>query len=538
MNILLVIPRYNPTNKPDYKYMFPLGLSYISSVLKKAGYSVDCLNLNHLEGKSKDLVDKALCSKKYNFVCTGGMALHYMAIKKILDAVRCHNTKPITILGGLIITAEPELIFESLKPDFGIIGEGEETILDLLDFVKENKDLKEVKGIIYRLGRKNVLTEKRKPIENLDSLPLPDFEGLGFEEYLAHTYTNLSYFTYIFDEPRPYPILASRSCPFQCTFCYHDTHYRQRSLDNVMGELNVMVRKYKINSLIIYDDCFATKKERLIEFCKGIKQLRSEITWELKWTCQLMVNSVDRKTLKMMKDAGCFAISYGFESFSPVVLKSMRKYIIPKQIDVAFKETLSEQMFVQANFIFGDVAETKKTAMTTINYWKKNCKGQVNLAFIQPYPGSQIYQHCLKEGIIKDKLDFIKNKIQFKHWFNMTETMTNEEVKNLKNKIASLISEYYYFVSLIWIKRTGKKQYSAKIKCPFCKETMIYKNLFINNVWTYSLPLVCRKCYMKFFVVAFIIKILFKHNSIFKSLIDHYVNLKMLIKNKIMTRCT
>ena len=116
-------------------------------------------------------------------------------------------------------------------------------------------------------------------------------------------------------------------------------------------------------------------KKRLLEFCDGIKKLKSEISWDLKWSPQLTVHSVDGDLLKIMKEAGCELISYGFESFSPIVLKSMGKPITPQQIDNAIKETLKAKIAIQANFIFGDIAETKETAEETLNYWKNHCKG-------------------------------------------------------------------------------------------------------------------------------------------------------------------
>ena len=499
MKVLLIVPRYGSIS--GYDYMFPLGLDYILTVLKKH-YDVDCLNLNHVDSP-KDAINNALNLKDYDFVGTGSNSMGYSVVKMIIDTVREHKSRPKIVLGGQIITTEPELIFDALRPDFGVIGEGEETIVELLEAVKDGRDLSLVDGIIFRKD-KIVQTPKRVPVENLDSIPFPELEAIGFKELLENTHCNFAPYTSIFDKPRIYPILASRSCPFQCTFCYHEGKFRKRSIKNVMDELNIAVKKYKINLVSLYDDCFAFDRGRIIEFCSEIKKLQSEISWELKWMCQLIVTVVDAELLKILKDAGCVAVSYGFESISPIVLKSMRKHITPEQIDAALKKTLDAGLFVIANFIFGDVAETIDTANATIDYWKENCKGQVSFTPVRPYPGSELYKHCLEKGIIKDRLEFIKSLSALTLWydFNMTDNMSNEELKGLIHRISHLEAKYYKRVRPIKTQRYNGT-YSFKVRCPFCAEVIEYNNISLgllsaSKSWIYGVPVICRHCYMRF----------------------------------------
>ncbi len=374
MNILIIIPKYSSMIEKDFTYSFPLGLAYISSTLKSVGYPVDCLNLNHYDGTIEDLIIKKLNFKKYNLICTGGNALIYNILEKIIKTIRSHKTNPLIVVGGPIITSEPELMMCSLKPDFGVIGEGELTILDLLKNLNKKNNLKNIKGIIFYDKGEIIRGPNRESINDLNLISLPDFEGFEFDKYLNNSVCNNAYYENGFDFPRTYPILGSRGCPFNCSFCWHSEKYLSRSIDDIMKELDLMVSKYMINNILIYDDCFSANKKRLYEFCKKIKKLSKKLQKEIKWTCQLLVNTIDEKMLKTMKDAGCSSISYGFESFSPIILKSMRKPITPTQINKAFNQTLKVGIAVQANFIFGDVAETKETSNETINYWKKIVK--------------------------------------------------------------------------------------------------------------------------------------------------------------------
>lgn len=502
MKILLIIPKYNLTNKSNYGYAFPLGLGYIYSVMKQAGHEVDCLNLNHLNGATEELIKDTLDKKCYNVVETGHMGIGYSIVEKIIDAVRNHSSNPKIIIGGALITSESELMFNSLKPDVAVLGEGELTIIQLLNCLEKKGDLKKVNGICYNENGKVVFTESRELIKDLDSLPFPDLEGLEFEKFLDHQTSGVNYG--MLDYPRTYPILCSRGCPYQCTFCYHSIgfKYRIRSLDSIFKELKFVIEKYNINNIIIYDDLFSLNKDRLFEFCKRIKKLSKENNCNLTWSCQITVKDVDEELLKTLKDSGCNVISYGFESFSEKILKSMKKPITPYMIENAFKKTLESGISIQANFIFGDTAETKETAKETIDWWKNNSKGQIQLGFIQPYPGSRIFEKCVEKGAIKDKLDFIKNKINYITWLNMTDQMTDQEFLEMKEEIFDLKRKYYPYATPLSIKKTGKNIFEIEVKCPFCKNTIKYKNWLIENKYHYTIFAVCRHCPYRFYIVS------------------------------------
>ena len=527
MKILLIIPRYNLTNKISYEYAFPIGLGYISSVLKKEGHYVTCLNLNHLNGAVEHLINQALNEKDYDFVCTGHMGIGYEIIGKIIIAARKHNSMPKIIIGGALITSESELMFNSLKPDFGILGEGDITLIELLNCLEKAGDLKKIDGICYRDKEgKLIFTKKRAPIMNLDSIPFPDLEGLGFEEYLKNQNNDAGF--QALDYPRPYTILCSRGCPYQCTFCYHSIgiKYRMRSLDNIFKEIEEAIKKYDINALIILDDLFSIDERRLYDFCKRIKKISEKYKIDLKWGCQLSVNNVSEKMLRILKDSGVNVASCGFESFSSIVLKSMKKPITPEQIEKAVKLVFEVGMGLQGSFIFGDTAETKETAKETLDWWKKNCKGQIKLGFIQPYPGSEIWNHCIKKGIIQDKLDFIKNRISHTNWLNMTDKMTNEEILQLKKDILNARRDYYPYVIPSKIKRTFNNRYEVAVKCPFCKEKINYKNCLIENRIRFNIWTPCRKCNMRFFIV----------NRLSKFESDFYQQLDFLRRNYLYLR--
>src|SRR3990172_3375873 len=170
MKILIIIIRYNPNNnRADYTYLMPVGLAYISSVLKNKGYEVKYLNLNHCDGTIDDLIRKTLLKEKYDFILTGGLSVHYSAIKTCVDSVRKYAPHAQIVLGGGIISSQPELMFKALKPDYSVIGEGEMTITELLKCLENDADLKEIDGLGYRGSEgKLVLTKAREAIKDID----------------------------------------------------------------------------------------------------------------------------------------------------------------------------------------------------------------------------------------------------------------------------------------------------------------------------------------------------------------------------------
>lgn len=505
MKILIIFTRSLGNDDINYGYMFPLGLGYISSVLKQAGHNVDVLNLNHRRGIVENIIHETLdAGGKYDFVCTGGLSPYYRQIKEIVDAVHSHKSDTGIILGGGLITSEPELMFNALNPDFIVIGEGEKAIVELLSCLENKADLASVLGIGYRDKSGKVICNQPQPaIMDLDALPWPDFEGFEFETYLDNLKPTDQYFYDLYDFPRVYPMVCSRSCPYRCTFCFHPlgNKYRQRSMDSIMQELEFAIKRYRLNVIAIYDELFSHDKERVYEFCKRFKKLQEEISWEIKWTCQMRVDGLDEDFLKTMKDAGCYMVSYGFESYSQIVLDSMKKHITSEQINNAVKLTLKNNISIQGNFIFGDRTETVQTAKETLDYWKDNINAGIMLGFISPYPGTELYNNCIKNGIIKDKLDFIENHIL--DVINMTDAMTDKEFEKLKLDVFEAELRYSVYAHPLALRKARNGTYHFLVKCPHCNGVVEYKNYqALTSKLIFNIMAYCRNCRRRFFLVS------------------------------------
>ena len=406
MRILIIVPKFVNYGR---HYDFPLGLAYVSASLKKAGFEVFCLNLNHCKDSTENEVARIVKLLRPNILLTGGLSVHYQIIKHIIDSAKIVIPDLKIMLGGGIISSEPILMLKGLNGDFGVIGEGEDTAVKLIRAIDDNLDLSTINGICYKTlnrGRAEILkTPQAYPIEDINNIQWPDYESFDIKFYLDSQRVTDFYFNTGNQNPRAFEMIASRSCPYDCSFCFHPLGriYRERSLDNFFLELDYVVNNYDINLLMILDELFAANNKRLIDFCCRIKN------YNLKWLVQLRVDSVNEEILQLMKDSGCVSISYGIESMSEKVLYGMNKKIKPSMIENALEITYKNKINIQGNLIFGDTTETALTAGESLNWWLKNRKYQINLATIQHYPGTKIYNDAIQKGAITDALTFIKN---------------------------------------------------------------------------------------------------------------------------------
>ncbi len=381
------------------------------------------------------------------------------------------------------------------NPDFAVLGEGEETIVELIACLENNDNISSVPGVAYLKDDKFICNTPRKEIRNLDALPYPDYESFNYLSFLEKGKPNNGYSYNVFDNPREYLIVCSRSCPFNCTFCYHPLgqKYRQRTIDSIMEELELVIPKYKINLISILDELFAFNEERIIEFCNRLKELIKTVPWEVKWGCQMRVDKLNTNILKIMKDAGCYMISYGFESYSATVLKSMKKFITPDQIHRAIHLTQSVGIGIQANFIFGDKRETLQTALETLEFWKKH--SFISLGFILAIPNSSDYQYCVKTGIIKDKIEFLRNGFNLENGYTNFSRMSNFEFLYIK-----LLINYYIYKFTIKTRPLEKKGNSLTLRCPYCHQISHYNNFELNER-IYIEFIQCKNCYSRFYVI-------------------------------------
>jgi radical SAM superfamily enzyme YgiQ (UPF0313 family) len=465
INFLLVMPRL--TQNIGDGYIFPLGIPYISSSMKKAGFNVFTVNLNHQEGDVFDIIKKIIEENNIHVVATGGISPQYHLVKSVIESAKKVNNNIITIVGGGIITTEPETAMEALKfADFGVIGEGEITMCELARALENNGNFSEIEGIIFKDGLIFKKTNPRDDIENIGLIPWPDYEGFDIEKYLdgpSAEFTGLN-------KKRAISMMGSRSCPFNCTFCCHTTgkKYRQRPLDDFFAELDYLVSKYNIGYVFMADELFVPNFVWVKEFCDRIKK------YNISWYASYRVDTLKPEFLPMMKDSGLNVLNFGLESADNGILKSMRKGITIEQIEKTLKAVYESGIAVYGSFIFGDIEETIETARATLKWWREHSEYHVHLSLIKPFPGSYIYKYACQNGIIKDPIQYLKDGCPQVNISKMNEEEFAEVVRYTSESSNS--SKPLDAVELIEINpQMGRETVSGV--CPKCLQKNIWENI-------------------------------------------------------------
>ncbi|MBF0186380.1 MAG: radical SAM protein [Magnetococcales bacterium] len=483
MNTLLVNPSYAATANSRY---FPLGMASIAACLKEDGHRVICLNLNNIDAKERmPALRRILETEEIALVASGGLSVTMNAIQEIFSLVEAYNTDIIRVLGGGLLTAEPEAVFNHLRPHIGVIGEGEATMRELVAALEAAQpDLAAISGIIYWQGETTHLTPQREAIEDLNALPSPDLEAFGIEQFVAmQGEDRFDAHLTINDLGRTIPVSASRSCPYRCTFCFHPTSqvYRKRDIKRVVAEILDLKARYGARFFAIYDELFDYEKERIDQFCRALIEKKADI----RWTCQLRVNGADdADLLRLMRRSGCVWISYGVESGSRTVLESMRKRIRPEQIEKALHATRKADIAIQANFLFGDPAETEETVAESLAFQERNAFHFIDWSAVIPYPGTPLYESCRQQGLITDPIAFTQQISNGATWLwttpqppvNMT-TMTDEQCQDTYLKLREItdLNHTKRPATLHDFQSVDHQLSTALISCPSCGKQHSYR---------------------------------------------------------------
>jgi len=457
MNYLVVMPNF--TGNQTGFYFFPLGIAYISSSLKKAGLNTFTLNLNHSGSNIEDCIK----NNAIDVLLTGGLSVHYNEIKSIILKARSVNNSILTIIGGGIISSEPNSVLLGLGADIGVLGEGEITVVEVVNALEIQDELAKIRGIVYVNENNNIIkTLPRECINDINQLAYPDYDGFNFSEYLDLTGKSKEtrYKRYV-------QMIASRSCPYNCTFCFHPigNKYRQRSLENFFTEFEYMYSKFNFDYLSVCDELFAYDKNRLYEFTKIIQK------YHILWDTQIRVDMFDDTVARALKESGCNYISFGLESASDKILASMKKNITVKQIENALQTARNNNIEIQGNFIFSDVSETYESATETLKWWFQNRQYNINLIQLSVFPGTPLFEYAIDKKIIEDKIKYLENRCPN---VNISKMGFDDytKVKKIINYLNSNYAIYPFYAEILEIDETGSS-IKVEIICPNCFNTQV-----------------------------------------------------------------
>ena len=380
MEILLVNPPARHKQVGSFAVP-PLGLAYIAASLRQAGYPVKIKDAL-AEGMNLIELREFIKAMRPDILGMSSMTPIIDTTFATIESVRPYVSK--IIVGGPHVSVWKQEIFRQCSAiDFGVVGEGEQTIVELIQSFEDGATPVSVPGVIGKEGE----GPPRSLIRDLDGLPFPARDLLPLDKYhypLAKSKNITTLFT-------------SRGCPFHCIFCdksVFGSRWRSRSADNTLLEIDEIVTKFKIKSFIIYDDLFTLKKHRVQEFCEGILKRGYEIDWK----CESRVNLVDPETLKLMKRAGCSMIAYGVESGNQHGLDYLKKKIKMEETRRAFAMTHQAGIETMAYFILGIPVESYEEELQTIKFAKEINSTYVQFSMLSPLFGTRLFEEAKEKG--------------------------------------------------------------------------------------------------------------------------------------------
>jgi anaerobic magnesium-protoporphyrin IX monomethyl ester cyclase len=370
----------------------PTGLALLAAVCREHNYKVRIIDAPTSKLDYKSTIRRIIkLSPKY--VGLTAVTLSIFNTMNVAKILKKHNPKIKLILGGAHITAAPFETIEKFGNVFDIlcIGESEDTIIDLLDTLENNKPLENVNGIAYLNKEKYKFTEKREFIKDLDKLPMPAWDLLP---NLARNYCPPAHTVKRFPAAL---VITSRGCPGQCTFCDNKVFgktLRSHSADYVINMIEHLQKNYGIKEIQFRDDNFTVFKLRNQELFKKMGEKKIDIAW----SCAARVDMITQETLALMKKAGCWQIWYGIESGSDKVLKAIKKNTTVEKIRKAIIMTKQAGISPCGFFMIGMPKETKEDIKKTIKLLLDLPLDEFHISHLAPFPGSEIYNTANQYG--------------------------------------------------------------------------------------------------------------------------------------------
>jgi len=438
-NILLIFP--GDRFKEFSSLRPPLGLTYIGAVLEEEGYNVKIIDfgvekedvniLNNDYLKSFDLVGISVLSSLYN------------NSKEIIKQIRSVNKDIPIIMGGTHPTAMPREVLEENDINIVVMGEGEETIKEIVKNYPRN--LKKIKGIVYKNKGKIIENERRPLIPDINILPFPARHLLKIEKYQNYIHGR-----------KATTIMSSRGCPYNCVYCFKldGRAWRPRKAELVVDELEKIVKDYNISAFYFHDDLFTADRKRVIDICNEIIKRNLDIFW----ICESRINTIDEELLNMMKKAGCKQIHFGIESGDEETLKKIRKGITKEQAKKALSLTKKAKIYTKAYFMIGFPRDTRESLVNSLNFMLDIEADEILLNVVTPFPGTELWDLAIKDGIINPK------NIPWDKFYGATPDVTEQFffTNNLTREELIKIKKFMY--RKIIINRLFKKLYAGEFK--------------------------------------------------------------------------
>lgn len=426
MKCALIIPPWIPedifpakTAAAQINYWQPLGTLYVASSLMKAGHEVKFLNGAFL---SKTEIMSSLAEFQPQFIGLYSTTFGWKKAVETAQMIKASQPGVFIAVGGPYPIAKREhCLQDAASIDAVVTGEGEATVVEIVERLSRGYGLHGVRGVIFRSGTRTIVNPDRPFNVDLDSLPFPARELLGgTDSYIPPPAT--------YKRKPVAVIMTSRGCNRRCIYCFQmdkerTSGIRYRSIGNVMQEIeHCLAQGYREIKFI--DDTLAADYDRAMQLAHEIKARKLDFTW----FASACVNQVDRTLLRAFKEAGCWAILMGAESGVQKNLNTIRKGTTLEQVRAAVKAAKDSGLKVFTPFLFGIPGETFEEGLTTIEFACELDPDVANFHALTPFPGTELHDNIVRYGVMSDDLaDFTYQGAAF-----VPYTMSRDEITRLR----------------------------------------------------------------------------------------------------------
>ncbi len=411
-------------NADFFSHSESLEVSYLAG----AGFDNYLSNLKNLSASIWKEVKTTIAKYRPTVVGISAKSQNFTSACIVAKIAKEINEKITVITGGPHPSMVGQEVLECVAIDLAVRGEGEVTIVELLNAIDSGSSLDSIKGAIYRKDNLIVENPPREFIKGLDSLPFP--YTCAKEVLKDYDKYPKAAFGYIF---------ATRGCPYNCFFCgsrnVWSRQTRFRSPENVVREIKAL-QKDGLRLFYFVDDNFGVNKQyindlcnALIKYCPGIK-----------WSCEFHVNLVDEEVISLMKKAGCFLIQIGIESGNNEILRKMRKNITIEEAYAAARTIKKYGIQLQAFFIIGFPQETEQSLNDTVTAMKKIKCDVLTYSVFTPYPGTEAFEFCKNSGLIEENYDVSLYNHQ-SPFSNFCMNIPAEKFRLLASKIEKMVDK-------------------------------------------------------------------------------------------------
>ena len=445
MRICFINPGALETMQP------PLGLGYLASYLRK--YDQDKYEMKVVDEDIGQSAERKIEEFNPDVVAITSTTPAICRAIEVVNFVKNNYPDISVIVGGNHVTPIPKQSAREINADVIVVGEGEITFFELIQSLKDNKlehsALKEIKGLCYRNNGDVILTEPRPFIKDLDIIPFPARDLFDMKFYInAQNIMGTKIWKLT-------QMMTGRGCPYNCIFCtcplVHKHVTRFHSPEYVIGEIEELIDKYKVEAVKIMDDTFTVNKPRAKKVCEMIieRGINKKIAFGIQSRTD-QIKEEDKGFLNLLKKANCVEIGFGLESGSPRILKLLKSDTTTVEDNSrAIKLTKEAGIGIFGNFMMGTVGETLEDIKMTVDFIKNHKKmiDGMGIFITQAYPGTQLWDICKEKGILEDIKwsDFIVDHFATtkKPPRCFSDVFTDEELIKLHREVMGVPIENY-----------------------------------------------------------------------------------------------